>query len=1451
MAINVILMTLALQNHFLRYRERRAGNSQLDKISGIRELLSRIWKISDVDLNDNHNTLLHVAVGKGHIEVVKLCLEPGADVTIKNRSNDTPIGVASSLDNSQHRDKENIIEELDRALEKSKQMDMKRKHSLPTSGSSSKSEKSNEKRPKTNVEMKRSGAEESQQETEIRRKIINGEELLSAATQDNLVEVKRLIREKADISCADKEGNTALHHAVRNRNAEIVQLFLNYEEVGDIIHVGNKNGATALGIARDSNEKGIVKKIEKKILNDSLKILKSLTEEAVPSTVGESNSQVKPDTTDKITKKLKICLEALKKLVEEDVRRFTCESANVFLFFLETFALADLELNQDENDEFIKKCIGKPDNDLVKSIRNYLIHRKGEEIIKPNYLQKFVVSKDLQVNIIQFFRDLRDYTQGVYNTWDNRQGEANKKNLTEILKLNSSKNPRRKRETKNDVLDSFGILVKEAYTMGQESKKTEEIMFDLIVNIIPLIGEDLGKKLKEIKDLRNDLIHNFHQYKNLDSRMLKIKETIFNVRSKAFHYYSSREIHNELFKICLDAECENIEGTLNNKLKGFEKKFNENQENEHNILKESEVEKSFEYVLSQPLFQKKDEIDVETSVGEYFKFMIIIDDENREEENQIDYEERSKTSKQYKELNDAERREIFEDFKRLEKLQTSSDNLDERQQRQVELKRKLGEYGIREDQFDEVIRLYIEASNVPDKQVVKKVADVIKNLMSLQTSNKLKSYKISVEDIASLYECFAKEKDDFCLDNHKDLLKNYGLTDDAKELIKTNLNILPGNENVDIKIGVKNIRICIFKVVNNILRTFYNAYHKYRTDFTDVEALFGNEIFLDYLVSLDIKTIEPENFEFKDKKHVFFIIKKLLKLKYTAPYIASLLTKVGSDEVIEKADYIQLIEILLKKDSYITYLNKLLHVDSKKPDFNLYEVVYNRILETDDVNIQSMRAILDDPKHVKKTLDVLGTKIDSFKDSTPHDLLFSRTVELTKNVLKLLNNIALKLIYKGKYEEALERLSDKSGVELIYKKLNDKMLIESDDSIIIERKLNIAKAKAAQGRENTAQGRENTEQVKLIEALKVLEEEIPVTESPLFLLTLSRKAYVHNLLKRYDDAYKGYDTLYKEIEKWVLDPDVGTTSNTKDTKEIYSEIKKSKKYQDLLTFSNECKIYLNIVTIKGGLAYSKLMQGKKNSKDKKGSYKKALQIYEDVYNLNKEDSEKEYENNFPILRKIAFIHHSMGEVLFNSGKHLDRTLALEHYYIDLAVQNRILERTRKIHGDYHQNTETAIKYTIIALETIERADITLGSLEKLFTPTNRAQKYYEALEITQQICQFKRSNIAEDDECVAKLLGHIAHIYDKLSRLKSSSDLKEALKNCDKMIETCKEVIRIRENLCVKNETLLTGTQRQLERGKSWKEELLLKQQMTHSIYPKNKVSANKCLPSTSGHSGR
>ncbi|GLG97186.1 Uncharacterized protein GBIM_04001 [Gryllus bimaculatus] len=1319
----------------------------------IEELLQPRWETEINRQNEEGNTPLHIASYGGNKELVQLLLENNADPGVMNNEKKTPLEIARLLN------LQDVTQMFELYILLTPQASIEQLSNLQPCS------ETNSEEGKSNVINSKSTSFAQQEADNSWTKRVQGKGSELAISQNRTKEIQQ-----NESSFHENERRRKLLTAIAQSSSIEVKHLI---EEGVDVNFEDENGNTPLGIAMKCKENEIIKILGEKTVHNSFEIIKGKSEKCILSHSPKKEEMIE----EKIRKKVKFSLDALIKLTGEkgDIKNFTHKNVNIFVLFLEAFALQDVEINNklppDKKNELIVQYFGKEDNDLIKDIRENFVKRSGKDrenkkIISPMYLQNFVPKINGKWDVELFFCNLQDYVQGVHDKLSGlKQSELNKKDLKNILQSNSMQ----KIKGKETVSKLFHDFVKEAYS--EQPEQQEKVMFDLTVNIIPLFDEELKEGFEELRNLRHELIHNFYMYRDPTLRLKEFKRAIFDLRSKLFKYYSAQEIHNKLCHARLDEKIDGIIDNFSKILESLEEKFQQ----DFLTLSEWETTGSFEHVFSELLFSVKDG-DVEDLVEKYLRFFAVIDDEKRR---QIDNEEESEISDHCRELSDVERREIFEDFVRLEEIKECDDLY---QLKKEDLKEKFGKYGIEECYFNKTIQFSLEGNSAFNRENV--ITDIVKGLMSLKISKELAEYKILNQDIISIYSRFIQEEfkgEVFSLNNHKDLLRNYFLSENAKQFIERKLRNLIKKEEV-INIPSEGLQINIAKVVNNILKTFYNAYHKYQIKFDNIEAAFSDKIFLDFLVSQDVEKISNlgpghYGFKFKDNNYIYRIIKKLLKKEYTAPYISNLITKTQTDEVIEEDDLRRLIEILFKKNRYIIYLSELLYVRSEKPNFNLYEVVYE-IFEKSDINAESMQILLASPKHARELISLLYKKFDV------NDYIPDKTIETTKIILKILNDVILELIYKSKNDKALEILAgiDKndscnSPGLILYKKLENKGFIDINDNLLIDYQLNIVKAKNAEGQEKTRQKKPKEARVLYEEALKILEK-IPANESPKSLLALSRKAYTHTLLENYDDSYKECHDLYKLVIKIALGSDVNGGFITKD---IFNQIKKSVNYEDLLSASDECRKYLNIISIKKSIAYNEFKQGVRKSQDEAIMYfEKALTTCKEILNLEKTDYSEEYKTILPTRKRIILIHQNIGQLCFSLNEYLK---ALWYFYCALQEATIVFRRERDILGIWGIGRSMRS-----ILDKLNRIAISHNKLGEESSHEQAIYHYNNALYIYKKVYSIQKDIFGEEHKGTIKTQKSIAFTLIKLGE---SSDKQEALEcfyNSSKIYEQVYEI---------------------------------------------------------------
>lgn len=1308
-------------------------------------------------------------------------------------------------------------------------------------------------------------------------------ELFIAAGKGDVYSVKRLIEQNADVDFADSDGNTALHYAVRSGNLDVVVLLL--DKVKDANTENNEN-ESPLDVASRLPNKGVTEALGQKVADKSFKLLKETVLEAKANdTVRNMNiALTQIDQEIRNTKdKIKYCLDAIDKIKEPrcDEKNLSYEQANVLIYFLEAFSLegsGDEDVKSNLKEHF-SHYYSENDRRIISDARDLLL-KKSDKKIRLEDVRKFV-----RDDIKSFFKELKKYVQCVQNKFssDNKNNEIQPELSTflNVLEKQDRKIGEKMDDSRAFLRAQFEKIIAAAY--GNQ-EMTPEQLFSFTMNFYPAFKNETNGGFKELTDLRNKLIHEFHKYGHVE-----FGNAIYSLRSRLFKYYYAQEVLKIINCIKPDENPETINRNIQRRLSIFKEQFKTGYGAEQ-VISQEDAKGSLGYVFSRSLFPERDDSGIEELVDQYLKFMVFIDCEKeeeydlsetgREEESMFDPNEADQEVKphyQPKEPSDVDRREIFEKFCKLKRIKNycSTGYPDEMQKLRNELTKI---YGVNGYHFDKVCANYIERNNEfsqKDKIVVKEIAKTISNLKKLKDN-----YKLSNQVIISLYDhLFGKQGFSFSQENQSLFM------DMDKRMQREIKRELPRDKTLKISVGNEIFCIRTGKVISNMLKTFYNAYHKYQVEF-NVEEIFNDDIFLDDLIKAQIKekdmdeavdshfklvvfiyirnqkqrlkidnpgTIDlsevlrvfqtlkkckehccdqdynaekeilkkkvvnknwlsdndfdeicelfvendseleiteteevekvkrvvknlkslgfpwktaiilhetlkngkgklnledlsflkgidkdrkkkvksqleklytddlaesdvkmsfgngtanlstltavaviietfKDGLQFKNSFFIYTVIKKLLNVGYCAPYIAKLITKLSSDDVIERNDLLHLLDILLKKEKglYIKHVLALLSIESGK--LNLYQEICKKIIEL-NVNIENMCVIFKEPYHLNKCLKILKGKFDTLDNSER-----TKFLDLIKETVKLLNNIAYEMRRSLKHDVALKILHE---ADALLEKLIQGKLIEKTDVNALETKFQIGRIKNELGRRESETFNKANKTKLHKEALTIFhavyetlkykrscteEREIKVHEKPLFLLVLSERAYTKQLLGKNTESIAEHENLFQEVVEFVLDVPKGVLPRSDFlNSQRYNKIEKSKNYQELLTFSEESKKYLDILDIKSAVAYSKLSQGREeaskgNSNKAKIYYYEAESICKEVYSYRKTNSDFDCRVVVRAMKGILFVYLRIAEIWLSMG---DEQNALQFNFLALQKANEVFEIQKEIFWPNH------------------------------------------------------------------------------------------------------------------------------------------------------------------------
>lgn len=877
---------------------------------------------------------------------------------------------------------------------------------------------------------------------------------------------------------------------------------------------------------------------------------------------------------------------------------------------------------------------------------------------------------------------------------------------------------------KSFLKEEFKELIKMSYG---KPKDPHEVLFNFVTNLYPALEYETSLDFVELCELRNSVMHEFYKYGTKEFR-----KEIQHMRSILFRYYFAQEVHEVLNSMKPNAEPETIAKDLQRKLSDFKREFKSF--NEKVILPVNEGEDYFGYKFSQTSYPEIDNADTETLVHDYLSFMPVTDREKGAYESimETDGGNSQHGQSQYDEIRDAERRKIFETFLRLRRYKTCEDAYEEEKGKfRKELVQK---HGVDAIHFDSVCATYIQNNQQFSQKNDHKIKEIVTAVTNLK---KIKDhYKLSGQVIISLYDHLSKKQRLYESTENKTLF-----ADVEPRILQDIQNEFPDNSTVDITIGAETVTLQTSKIISNVLKICYTEYHEFQAEFS-IEEIFSDELFLDYLFRAENDAKSQSSFRIQ------CIIKKLIRVDFCAPYVVLLITKNNSDEVIETADFIKLIEILLKGvGTYRKYLNLLLNeTDSKS--LNLYHEVCKIIFEQ-NISIENTSLIFSNPKCLEKFLVPVTEKILQVDPSDK-----TETVELIKIIISLLNVTAYELYKNLNYEDSSKILDYSLNV---YQQLVDGSLIEENEILFLIARYRRGRIQNYQGlitQEHSEKQMLHTKAFETFRSIrsilsgdapsntKAKQRDIRSDEMPIYLLALSAIACTQHILEEYKNSYKTYETLYQEIVNFALPSKSGSSSISSMDPETYSGIQKSARYHKTLAFSPECKKYLNIFYIMCSVAYGRMSHGRKQSSRKSAEecYRSALDIYKKVYYYKTKSREISRSSITRTLRHISDTSNQMAWCFSKRGTENDSDKtecfynALYWYCFTLLRNSLVYKMQNEMYWPSHPAVAKSREYVIGSIEDIAFIHKNIGSKMSI---EKRDVYYKEAQDIYRQIKELK------------------------------------------------------------------------------------------------------------------
>ncbi|WP_264375752.1 ankyrin repeat domain-containing protein [Wolbachia endosymbiont (group B) of Sphaerophoria taeniata] len=1226
----------------------------------------------------------------------------------------------------------------------------------------------------------------SLEETIRLRKIsINNRELLIAAGQGKSEEVSKLIG-NADVNFVDRDGNTALHYAVQSSNdnskLNVVKLLIG---CGARIDTENHQNETPFDIAIRLNNEKIIEEFGKKIIGRSAEILKDTEKTTsqggknIKSEVASKNTQAsskhsKEEIMEREVENVNKKIEALKQLLGSDLKNIPdYKKAMIFILFIETFSFQgsrDEALRTTLKKKFLEESTKKESTKPKNGGKNQKgkSNQDNEKGIIEEYRSLFLKSKKKKfesndinniIDIDQFLQDLKEELSLLNKKINNKK--INVEKLLKEEKEFSAKRAKLMKDSKDSEnnSDPYGKLINLENEVSEGGVDLYQKWFDFIVNIYPKLEikeKESSILRREIKHLRNNLVHSFYSY-----GVYEFREAVINLRQKLFCYVYAKQAGESIVSLSIYSNPNEIEEELKKHLWDIKSKFTDTE-----ALSSEEAGQLFGYRVVKSLYpslspiEERSEAFLKELVIDYWQYLLPIDIGITQDFSNNEFDDESDLKK----LDSISRRKLFEKFIELKRNKLIFPGY--YNQAKENLKKEVEGYGYNTLSFNQICKKYFEDNNKLDEETNKIIDKIVKFIGATHIVKAILSDKSNIVSFARRFLKVQDENaknelvlDELLLKNEvKDKLnKKKETSEKIRQLInlEKDLREIP----IDIEILGKKEKVDVTKTIINVFEMLYNAYNEYKVDF-DSKDIFATRSFLNEL----IERIENNN--------IPIIIERLIGIHYMMPLVSALIVKVAKPpppvQVTNNTNLQKLIYNMLDSKEYADYLKDLLKVPYGEK-FNFYKEFYRGVCEK-NIDIQSISLVFKEPENIKGFIGVL---INEFEESgnSEDGKKKDKIVELAKSLLEVINNeIADKYYYKNtnikesEVLEAAEKIADlKDAIGERY----------PDFSGFADMNILKARIKNREGKfKKKPNGDAGGEFSDSLTTLTKLEQDLKPNKvndelKASYLMTLSDIAYTYHLQNEYKKAREKYGILYNEIVKYSLN--LWSGINNEDSNidwKLYSEVKNSKKYKNLLYHSEllHSEKYLNILNVLKNVAYMILKSGSNDGN--------ALKIYQKVYLFTKEELGPDSREAIQVSGYIAQTNGKIGDAYNKNRQYQD---ALSYYQSALIRYNKVYDAREEMLGNHRLISKTTEKITKI-LNNIAYTHNLPGLSNN---PEEALEHHKKALEIYQQVYEFQKGSLGEKHEYTLKTIKNVAFTHHQLSRLYDKvGNIDEAISHC-------------------------------------------------------------------------
>ncbi|KAL7634958.1 UNVERIFIED_CONTAM: hypothetical protein RMT77_015339 [Armadillidium vulgare] len=624
---------------------------------------------------------------------------------------------------------------------------------------------------------------------------------------------------------------------------------------------------------------------------------------------------------EKVKQKVKVCSDLfLSILNEKEMSSITdYKQALYFTYFVESLALQDKALFNEELKLYIIQIIGYLNVELIKDIRFWLLHRENCYYIFPQQLHKFTFKEK---NSRKIFQCLQTYLEYVYKKLCGE--EIKKPEEQPGFMIFHDDNLGNKIEESDAVFlieDLTFKFIKEKVLSGK-TQNPEKTLFDFLLNFIPLLQFLYKKVLKpgntllELTDIRNQMVHNFSSfyekdetapYLALQGKLRDVKEILLKIN---FCSKISRDLSSYL----------EPKERLIKSLENFRTLFSE--ELNPQTIDDKSLEK-FKTLFSEELnlqtidgsVENKPAYDhVKKEIDRYFQSLFIIDSFFNEIKIENVTIKNFELPKVYYRFSTEKRKSILEQFTALEEIQISSISEKSRQMLKDNLRSELEvNYGMTESEIDFIFKFGVKATEYDKRQLTDEILKHLSNIKKLNEKHSkfnLQYYYEYIENKPSVHVTKSIKKLKF-----------------RERIFKIEIN----NAKYEVKLST---------ILKNFISVFFNIYPNSSTIYENLESVFQDSVVIELLSCRmpDLNKIKSQ----------------IIGLPFLVPLGVELLCNGKLKlEIEEERDFIlYLAETLLELETVKEYLTDLLSFKLKDKSFKFPEDCLKLVVKKDLINIR-------------------------------------------------------------------------------------------------------------------------------------------------------------------------------------------------------------------------------------------------------------------------------------------------------------------------------------------------------------------------------------------------------------------------------------------------------------------------------------------------------------------